>query len=338
MAINPLVKQLATKVRNAIYGSEVRESIAKSMEVTNEVTEDTKNRQDNVEGQFQAVLDKTTDKDFNSAPEITASRVGADGSQHANLKQRLDAEQQQVRAQLAHTKGNHRLRIIGHRGVGYAAPENTLPSFEMAGQLGLWATEGDFFVTKDGHWVVSHDRSVDRMTDGSGWIDEMTLAQVRSLTIDAGSNISYYENLKMPTLEEFLEVCNRYGTVPVIEVKGTTTTANLQNLLNIVDGYGLLDIAIFTFLTKETTDQMIALNPYVFIEHSVYTYSREDMELVRSLNNGILALEYATITKDIMAECRRNGVKVSAWTINTGDALQKVKDFGVDQIYTDVFI
>src|SRR5699024_6549091 len=70
-------------------------------------------RQTHVEQQFQAVIDETTGKDIVSAPEITASRVGADGVSHANLKQRLDSEQQKVTAQLAQTeKGLSDMRMF----------------------------------------------------------------------------------------------------------------------------------------------------------------------------------------------------------------------------------
>lgn len=96
MAIPQKIKNLANKVRTAVYGKEVRESLAESMEETANVADETKTRQDSLETQFQDVLDETTGKDIISAPEILAAR----GS-HANLKQRLDSEYQEVTTQLA---------------------------------------------------------------------------------------------------------------------------------------------------------------------------------------------------------------------------------------------
>ncbi len=89
-------------MRTAVYGKDVRESIAKSMEETGSIADETKARQGELESQFQSVLDETTGKDVISAPEILAAKVGADGKNHSNLKQRLDSEHNDVTQKLAH--------------------------------------------------------------------------------------------------------------------------------------------------------------------------------------------------------------------------------------------
>ena len=111
MAINPKIKEKAEKIRKEVYGKDVREALASGLEVMSEDVEETKQRQDNVESQFQAVLDETTGKDVISAPEIIAARVGADDTNYPNLKERLDTEYQKLSSQLAQTgeffKTNH---------------------------------------------------------------------------------------------------------------------------------------------------------------------------------------------------------------------------------------
>src|SRR5690606_5865799 len=104
MAINPKIKERAEKIRKEVYGKDVREALASGLEAMSEDVEETKNRQDNVESQFQSVLDETTGKDVISAPEVIAARVGADGTQYPNLKQRLDSEHDKITAQLAQNK------------------------------------------------------------------------------------------------------------------------------------------------------------------------------------------------------------------------------------------
>ena len=85
MAIPEKIKQLANDIRTKIYGKEVRESLARGIEEAGKIADETRVRQDNVEAQFQAVLDETTGKDVISAPEITAARV-ADNTTHPNFK------------------------------------------------------------------------------------------------------------------------------------------------------------------------------------------------------------------------------------------------------------
>lgn len=98
MAIDPSIKIKADNIRTKIYGKEVRESLASGLEEMSSDVVETVGRQDDVESQWQNVVDETTGKDVISAPEIIAARDG-----EANLKARLDKENQEVTAQLAET-------------------------------------------------------------------------------------------------------------------------------------------------------------------------------------------------------------------------------------------
>lgn len=77
-------------------------------------------------------------------------------------------------------------RVIGHRGSAGTAPENTMISFELAAAIGVDVLELDIHFTRDKHVVVCHDPTVDRTTNGSGRIKDMTLAELQQL--DAGYN------------------------------------------------------------------------------------------------------------------------------------------------------
>jgi Pectate lyase superfamily protein/Right handed beta helix region len=110
MAIPESIKKLANDIRTKIYGKEVREALAKGIEEAGNIADETQTRQDELEGQFQTVLDETTGKDVISAPEIIAARVSTDGTNHNNLKERLDKEHQEVTSQLAH----HTEKLIEH--------------------------------------------------------------------------------------------------------------------------------------------------------------------------------------------------------------------------------
>ncbi|WP_373706121.1 M14 family metallopeptidase [Jeotgalibaca porci] len=116
MAINPKIKKKAEDIRNKIFGSEVRESLASGIEAISEDVEATIGRQNYVEEQFQDVLDETTGKDVISAPELIAARNGK-----SNLKTRLDDEHAQVTAQLQQkaTKGDIGLDDLNKNKIQY---------------------------------------------------------------------------------------------------------------------------------------------------------------------------------------------------------------------------
>src|SRR4051794_8031284 len=111
------------------------------------------------------------------------------------------------------------VKYIAHRGQSMHAPENTLPSFELAGRSGFWGIECDTYCTTDGRWIIHHDKTVDRMTNGEGRTKDFSFADIRKLVIDSGHNISDHPSLQIPTLEEMLLVCGRYNLYAFIEIE-----------------------------------------------------------------------------------------------------------------------
>lgn len=110
------------------------------------------------------------------------------------------------------------LIVVAHRGGSSLGPENTLLAIERGIQAGADMVEIDIHQTRDGQLVVCHDESIDRTTDGSGLIRELTFDEIRSYNIvDANGNKT---DLKIPTLDEVLELVN--GRVKLlIEIKRT---------------------------------------------------------------------------------------------------------------------
>ena len=101
-------------------------------------------------------------------------------------------------------------KIFAHRGSKGTHPENTLTSFKEAVRVGSDGIELDVHLTKDGHLVVIHDETVDRTTNGTGEIRNLTLAKIKAM--DAGSWFhNTYAGEKIPTLEEVLLLLKELG-------------------------------------------------------------------------------------------------------------------------------
>lgn len=95
------------------------------------------------------------------------------------------------------------MKIWAHRGCSQRYPENTLLAFEKASQLqGLAGIELDIQLTKDGQIVVIHDETLERVTDGTGYVQAQTLAELKRLKMDAGN----YACQSIPTMEEVFEL------------------------------------------------------------------------------------------------------------------------------------
>lgn len=114
--------------------------------------------------------------------------------------------------------------LSAHRGYQPMAPENSYPSFIAAGELGYGYIETDARLTKDGYLVCIHDNTIDRTYNGSGAVEEMTLAELRQHRIDTAKydvDLSQFDDdeLQIPLFSEYLAICRKYGAKPFIETK-----------------------------------------------------------------------------------------------------------------------
>ncbi len=133
-------------------------------------------------------------------------------------------------------------KIYGHRGSKGEYPENTLLSFQKALNDEVEGLELDVHMTRDGEIVVIHDETLDRTTDGSGYIKDLELGYIK--TVSAGSKFDHFENYhiswdneKVPTLEEVLQLITGKNIELNIELKTSIITYSglEEKLLSIVN-------------------------------------------------------------------------------------------------------
>ena len=141
-------------------------------------------------------------------------------------------------------------QFIAHRGFSSVYPENTLPAIEGAIENGFYGVEFDIHTTKDGVWILNHDSTIDKMTDGSGEISEMTFDELQQFTIDNGNGIENYENLKLPKFEDALAIIKESTLIPYIEIKGYDPVA-FRNLIDLIEAYGLSEKAVIISFDME---------------------------------------------------------------------------------------
>jgi glycerophosphoryl diester phosphodiesterase len=108
---------------------------------------------------------------------------------------------------------------IGHRGAAAVAPENTLASFRRAVELGADAVEFDLHRTRDGRFVVIHDDTLDRTTDGRGWVADHTWADIGRLDAGAWFDRGQFAGERVPRLAEVLDWAKGARMPLAIELK-----------------------------------------------------------------------------------------------------------------------
>ena len=235
------------------------------------------------------------------------------------------------REEAAETAG----RLISHRGACTLAPENSLPAFRQAGELGYWGVECDVSVTKDGNFVLMHDSTVNRTTNGRGFVSHFTLEEIRKLRIDVGANVRYYMDLQVPTLEEFLQICEGYDMTPVIELKVLLEDADYDTLVSILQRAGMEDNALVISFDYEKLKRLREKSPVHTMLLSK-SPSKDTVDLALTLENCDLGMDYRSCNRSLVSYAQENGILLNMYTVNDELIRRDLTRWGIHFITTDL--
>ena len=230
------------------------------------------------------------------------------------------------------------VRMIAHSGYSAMAPENTLPAFRLAGEHGFWGAECDTSPTADGVWIIMHDDSVDRMTDGEGKIADLTFAEIEALSIDAGNHPEQYPGTKVPTLEAYLDVCKAYGMHPVIEIKECAPVESMESLAALLlarEEKETFTIITFGKAQAVRIKQLMPETPVYFLIGGAPDEKFPDA-VQFCVENGLDGLDFAYVwgENDIQM-AREAGLKTMVWTIDDLKEAEKFYRWGVRDFTTN---
>lgn len=227
--------------------------------------------------------------------------------------------------------------LVAHRGFSAVAPENTAPAFIEAGLAGFDGAECDVYRTKDGVWVIHHDRHTYRMMDKSSFIESITYEKLSRYVTDNGSNIGNYPDLRICTLDNYLDICKQYDMVPVIELKGANNTEYYDEIAASVEKYELSDKVVYISFYIENLKAMRALSdaPLYYLASVIDEDAIND---ALSLG-GKCGIDFdgrkEENTEDIIKQCQDKGLLMGAWTIDKSEDLNRMLDWGVTLITTN---
>lgn len=225
--------------------------------------------------------------------------------------------------------------LFGHRGARGLAPENTLPSFRLAKEIGVDGVELDVHLSKDNAVVVMHDDTVNRTTNGKGRIRDMTLEEIKAL--DAGSWFGEkWRGTKVPTLEEVfnelgrdmlykVEIKHSYRVYPGIE----------ERVLEAVERKGLRDRVQIISFDFDSLERVRQLDRDIKIGLIIEGKPRWFLDIARRLEASFIHAYLGLIDEDDQRICRSSGIGLGVWTVNERQDIERFCRMGVDDITSD---
>ncbi len=216
---------------------------------------------------------------------------------------------------------------IGHRGAMGYEPENTIRSFQKAIELGVDVIELDVRICKSGEVVVIHDDRVDGTTDGTGFVRDKTLEELKKL--DAG------KGEKIPLLTEALNAVQKSVMVD-IDLKENGTAGPVAEIIRryILERHWNYDLFIVSSFLSDELTVFTSLAPNVRIS-LLGNPSPGLLLLGQKLSATSLSAHHGTITEDFVREAHGKKMEVFVWTVNHEEDIARMKTLGVDGIISD---
>ncbi len=218
-----------------------------------------------------------------------------------------------------------RIWVIGHRGCGEGKLENTLRSFHEAITIGVDGIEFDVHATSDGEIVVMHDPNLERTTNGFGFIQQKTLAQLKKLDVGDGETI--------PTLQEVIEETTGQRRILLnIEIKPPNIE---ERVLNIIKEYDILDQVIVSSFLFSTLKMLRSLDREI-ATGLIYSYSMDNpVKTAQELNANALHPLHTFVTAELVKRSRKAKLLINPWVVNEESEMKHMMELGVDSVITD---
>lgn len=210
---------------------------------------------------------------------------------------------------------------IGHRGAAALEPENTVRSFRRAAAEGATALELDLRLTGDGRLVVLHDPTLDRTTDGTGPVDEATLAGLQRYDAGLGERVPTFEETLLSTdLPVYAEIKAIEAAEPLAS---TILTGNLDGRVTPICFY------------PEPLRRVRRILPDQPVGLICSEVSAEVIENARSVGATLISARAACLNAATMRLLRQSVSTVTAWTVNDAEEMRRLIDLSVDGVVTD---
>lgn len=214
------------------------------------------------------------------------------------------------------------LRGINHRGFCVEAPENTLPAFRLSKLMGFKYAETDIRFTLDGVPVLIHDPTVDRTSDGNGFVKELAWDDLRRLDFGAWKSPAFSET-RIPSLEEFLSLCREIGLYPYLELKEGTED-QIRAIVDMVNRFGLRRNAIYISFSPELLNYVTMADPDTTVGLLVEGILSEDsLRIADGLRTGTnkVFIDSSDYSESTVSMCQGASIPLEIWTIDDKQAI-----------------
>lgn len=226
--------------------------------------------------------------------------------------------------------------VWAHRGASGYAPENTLEAFDLAVRQGADGVELDVQLSKDGELVVIHDETLDRVSDGTGWVRDYTLEELKKRIVN--QTHPEYACSKIPTLEEVYKLLKPTNLCINVELKtGIVFYPNIEKkVLELTRKAGMEERVWYSSFNHATLVRLKELEPSVktgvlYADGWLEPWSYGKKIGADALHPALYNMQFP----GYLEESRKLGLSTHVWTVNEKEEMEFVVKAGVEAMITN---
>ena len=227
------------------------------------------------------------------------------------------------------------VKMVAHRGLSGIERENTNAAFIAAGNRSYYGIETDVIKTADGKFVLNHDGDLNRVAGENVVVGKCTLEQVQSVLLTDTDGNKDRQDLRTPELGNYIKLCKRYEKTAVLELKDPFTQEDIRQIIDIIKGYDYLEQVTFISFYYENLLYVRNLEPQQsaqFLDRAL-THQVIDRCAADRLDVDI---KHTALTPENIRAAHEAGLVVNCWTVDDPAVAEKLADWGVDYITTNI--
>ena len=226
-------------------------------------------------------------------------------------------------------------KMVAHRGLSGIEKENTNAAFIAAGNRSYFGIETDVHKTVDGRFVTIHDDTTGRVAIDDMRVEASTFDTLRRMILTDTDGTKTREDLHIPTLLEYINTCKRYEKTAVLELKNEFEKDEIKAICEEIESVGYLDHVIFISFAF---NNLVKLREWYPDQEAQFLSDRyeEDFPSMLAAHHFDLDILYTELNRERIEALHAKGVKVNCWTCDDKDCAQKLCEYGIDFITSNI--
>ena len=232
-------------------------------------------------------------------------------------------------------KNKGKVKMIAHRGLSGICLENTNPAFVLAGEKSYYGIETDVHVTKDGKFIIVHDDNLIRVAGLDICVEETDFDTLRALRFKDVYGDSEEENMYLPSLEEYLEICKKYDKQAILELKNQMQPHEAAGIAKAVLDSGWFEKTTFISFSKEN---LLAIRKAYPNADAQYLFDKATEDDIRFMVDNRLDadMRWDGVKTKLVKRLHDEGLKVNCWTVDGVLCAKLIARCGVDFITSNI--